>query len=108
MTRYTAGLLIILTASSMLSACSWVKITESGKRVTLNYYEQVTNCQKLGYTRSVVLDKIGFFKRNARTMTEELVMLAQNEAALMGGNTIVARGPVKEGEMVFDVYWCQP
>jgi len=108
MKQHITSLLTILTALSMLSACSWVKTTKSGQQVTVKTYQQVTDCRKLGYTRSSVLDKIGFFQRDTDTMTKELQILAQNEAALMKGNTIVARGPVKNGQMIFDVYLCRP
>lgn len=108
MKHYTVGLLITFTALSMLSACSWVKTTDSGKHVMVKTYEQVGDCQKLGYTRSSVLNKVGLIQRNRQTMTMELQALAQNEAASMGGNSIVARDPVKDGQMVFDVYLCQP
>ncbi len=100
------GVLLSVVVLS-LTACSWVKVTEEGNQVVLRGYEEVTMCKKLGYTRSLVKDKIGFIERDADKMTEELIVLAKNEAAVMGGDTIVARAPVKDGQMVFDVYRCK-
>jgi hypothetical protein len=37
-----------------------------------------------------------------------LVALARNEAALMGGDTVVAESPVKDGRQLFGVYRCRP
>ncbi|WP_373020063.1 DUF4156 domain-containing protein [Thiomicrorhabdus sp.] len=99
---------LLLIAAVSLTACSWVKVTEEGNQVVLRGYEEVTMCKKLGYTRSLVKDKIGFIERDAEKMTEELIILAKNEAAVMGGDTIVPRAPVKDGQMVFDIYRCKP
>ncbi|MDG6778104.1 DUF4156 domain-containing protein [Thiomicrorhabdus sp. zzn3] len=110
MKKVTAGVraLVAATAVATLSACSWVKVSEQGAQVSVSSYEQVASCEKLGYTRSLVKHKIGFIERDADKMTGELTALAQNEAALMGGDTIVPRAPVKDGVMVFDVYLCNP
>lgn len=110
MKKLTTGLkaLFVTALVTMLSACSWVEVTEQGAQVSVSSYEQVASCEKLGYTRSLVKNKIGFLDRDVDKMTEELTTLAQNEAALMGGDTIVPRAPVKDGVMVFDVYLCNP
>lgn len=97
-------LALILTV--FLSGCSWVSVSEEGRQVELSRYEQTVDCKKLGFTRSLVKHKIGFVERDREKMTQELVALAKNEAAIMGGDTIVARGPVKQGVMVFDIYRC--
>jgi hypothetical protein len=47
-------------------------------------------------------------KTGHRKVAGELEALARNEAALMGGDTVVAELPVKDGRQVFGVYRCQP
>jgi hypothetical protein len=89
-----------------LGGCTWVKPTEAGKGVTLVPVANVTHCERLGATKSSVKHKIGSMDRNEEKVTEELVTLARNEAAEMGGDSIVAQGPAEDGEMRFDVYRC--
>lgn len=101
---WSAGCLLLVLS---LAGCSWVKVSEQGALVAVSDYDAVAHCSKLGFTRSLVAHKIGFIERDAETMTQELTDLAKNEAALMGGDTIVPRAPVKQGQMVFDVYRCQ-
>lgn len=102
MTRFFA-----IFAVLALTACTWVEHTNIGKEVTLVKAFHVAHCKKLGQARTVVKDNIGFFDRDAEQVREELVILAQNEAAVMNGDTIVALEQVKEGSLSFDVYRCQ-
>ncbi|WP_127470679.1 DUF4156 domain-containing protein [Thiomicrorhabdus aquaedulcis] len=89
-----------------LSACSWVKPIEGANRVDIKYAYDVTNCQKIGSTTSTARDKVGFFERDINAIRGDLTKLAQNEAARMGGDTIVATTPPIDGRMSFDVYRC--
>ncbi|MDX1348132.1 MAG: DUF4156 domain-containing protein [Thiomicrorhabdus chilensis] len=101
---WSAGWLLLILS---VTGCSWVKVSQQGALVAVSDYDSVAHCSKLGFTRSLVAHKIGFIERDADTMTQELTDLAKNEAAMMGGDTIVPRAPVKQGQMVFDVYRCQ-
>lgn len=96
-----------LALLSSLPACSFIKVSETAEAVKLASYYEVSGCQKLGFTRTQVLAKIGFIERDSDTMTAELADLARNEAVAMGGDTIVPQAPVKDGKMVFDVYRCK-
>lgn len=97
-------LLIILVMA--VPACTWVKPTEAGARVVVNDTFSLRHCDKLGTTTTSVKHKVGSLDRKAEKVTQELVTLARNEAAVMGGNAISSRGPVEDGSMVFDVYSC--
>jgi Domain of unknown function (DUF4156) len=99
--RYT-----LLAAVFWLPACTWVEPTKEGSAVLLVKDFNVAACKKLGSTTSTVKHKVGIITRDEETVTEELVTLAKNKAADMGGNSIVAQGPANEGRMSFDIYKC--
>jgi hypothetical protein len=89
-----------------LAACTWVEPTKEGSEVFLVKDFNVEGCKKLGSTTSYVKHKVGFVTRGEEKVNEELITLAKNKAAEMGGNSIVAQGPAKEGRMSFDIYKC--
>jgi len=97
---------VLLVAMCGLSACTWVEPTKEGSEVVLVKAYNVETCKKLGSTTSIVKHKVGFVARDEDKVTEELVTLAKNRAAEMGGNSIVAQGPANEGRMSFDVFKC--
>ena len=66
----------------------------------------IENCKRVGTASSSVKHEVGIYTRSQQKVTDELVTLAKNQAAEMGGDTIVARGPASEGSMSFDVYQC--
>lgn len=89
-----------------LPACTWVEPTKEGGQVTLVKPFNVNACEKLGTTTATVTHKVGIITRGEETVTEELVTVAKNRAGEMGGDSIVANGPAKEGVMSFDIYKC--
>lgn len=97
-----AGLL-----AGTLLACTWVPLTSGGEDVRVARPAAVAECQKLGRTTSKTADRVVIFARTERKMSQELQNLARNEAADMGGDTVVAAGPRVEGHQVFDVYRCR-
>lgn len=98
------GVIVLLAA---LQACTWVKPTEAGKQVVVAQDFNIGSCERLGKTTTSVKHRVGAFDRNADKVVEELTTLARDEAAQMGGDTIVAQGPARDGSMVFDVYRCK-
>ncbi|BBN59749.1 DUF4156 domain-containing protein [Hydrogenovibrio marinus] len=98
----------VVAAVVSLSACSFVQTTKEGAQVTLVKEFNVKDCKKLGSTTTSVADKIGIIKRDPETMQKELADLARNTAAKMGGDSIVATSPLKDGTMTFDIYKCKP
>ncbi len=99
--------LVLVPFLLVLSACQWVKTTEGGENVSLVKMAHVVNCEKLGTTTSSVKDSIGFIDRKERKVMDELVTLAKNDAANMGGDTIVANKAISSGSQEFAVYRCQ-
>jgi len=90
-----------------LTACTWVKLTSEGENVkVLNSADSV--CERVGRTVSGGKANIDSFDRNTDKVATELATLARNHSAVMGGNVIVAEGPVtKGGEQTFTVYKCR-
>ena len=102
------SIFLIISILFLLSSCTWVEPTLQGseiKLVDLNG-ETLKSCKKLGSVTSMVKHEIGFFTRSEEKVTTELATIAQNEAAEMGGDTIAAEGPVKDGRRTFNVYKC--
>lgn len=99
------SLLTVLAAG--VSACSWVPISPEGEAVSVLTESQVANCDRLGQTTSKVPHKVGFLKRTESQQSEELAILARNEAANMGGNAVVAAEEPSEGRQRFIIYRCQ-
>ncbi len=104
MNRLSGIILIVLIM--FLPGCTWVKPTVLGEDVSLVEQGAVEKCEKLGTTTSYVKHTLGPIDRNKEKVREELVTLAKNRAAEMGGNTIVAEGQPEMGNMSFKVYWC--
>lgn len=96
---------VVLVSAVSLGACTWVETTESGAQVQL-LTEPSAGCQHLGRVTTSVKDSLGPFDRNEDRVREELVALARNRAAVMGGNAIVLSQPAVEGEAGFEVYNC--
>ena len=96
--------IVILLAT--MPACTWVKSTDASQNVRLLTSEQVSQCKKLGRATVSVLDKVGFISRSEEKMEGELLTLARNSAAEMGGDTVVVAGSISKGEQPFDVYQC--
>jgi hypothetical protein len=100
------GTLIVLLALGA-AGCAWVRLTPEGEDVRVASAGEVSACEKLGATHSKTSDRAGIFARNPRKIDEEVEFLARNEAANMGGDTIVSQGPISEdGRRSFDVYRC--
>lgn len=89
-----------------LSACTWVEPTKGSTEVLLVKAGNVSNCNKLGTTRASVTHKIGVLTRDEESVREDLVAIAKNSAVKLGGDSIVARDPIVDGNLDFDVYKC--
>jgi hypothetical protein len=89
-----------------LFSCTWVEPTREGSEVTLVEALDVETCSRVGTATASVRHKVGVYTRSQDKVTEELITLGKNQAAEMGGDSIVAKGDPDEGSMSFDVYKC--
>lgn len=89
-----------------LTACAWVKVTGKGEGVrVLQSAQSLESCKKMGNVNSKVISQF-IFDRDAEKVAGELADLARNEAALMGGDTIVPVSKIIDGRRSFAVYQC--
>jgi hypothetical protein len=83
-----------------------VKLTEGGNAVRVAKAGEVAGCTSKGRTHAQTTDRVLIFARRDASIHSELESLARNEAALMGGDTIVPATPIEGGRQTFDVYSC--
>ena len=98
----------LTTLVALLHACTWVKTTPDGAKVRVAQASEVGNCASKGEVTASLKSRVGAFERKPGKVAGELEALARNEAATMGGDTIVAKSLVNEGRQSFDVFSCQP
>jgi hypothetical protein len=101
-----AALLIPLAGLAGLGGCSWVSLTPSGERVRVLQPEEVGACERVGKTSATTKASVIGIGRSYLDIVEELENLARNAAEGMGGDTVVAEGPVVGGTRTFGVYRC--
>jgi len=84
-----------------------VKATPEGENVTVSQAAGTENCLRKGEVESVLKSRVAGVERNATKVAGELETLARNEAARMGGDTIVAESNVRNGKQTYGVYRCR-
>lgn len=92
--------------SSLLSGCAFVQLNDGAGSVALSTPEAVGGCRKLASTSVSVVPRFGIVERSQEAMGAELDILARNEAAQTGGNTVVAASPMLDGRRRYDIYRC--
>lgn len=97
--------IVIVAAVVLLPACSFVNVSDAGKAVVVKSAAEVEQCEPKGTTNAQVLSKI-IFKRVEESMAAELADLARNQAAEMGGDSIVPTSEIVDGKQSFAVYKC--
>jgi hypothetical protein len=97
---------IALLNGSLATACVWVDLKPGGEKVRVLAAEEVGRCTSIGRVSAVTAASVGFIARGKDTVQEEVYRLARNNAASMGGDTIVPAGPLIDGEQPFRVYRC--
>ncbi len=99
-------LMVTVLLAFSLTACAWVKVTGKGEGVrVLQSAQSLESCKKLGNVNSKVISQF-IFDRDAEKVAGELADLARNEAALMGGDTVVPVSKIIDGRRSFAVYQC--
>lgn len=98
----------LLTLISLsLSACaSWVSLTAGGEAVSVREPSAVSACDRVGRVTARSRDEIATIDRSAERLQNELLVLARNEAATLGGDVIVPDSVIQEGSQTFVVYNC--
>lgn len=99
-------LLLAFSATILLAGCNWVQLTGAGASVRLATANQITNCTRVGRTLVHTVSKVTFVQRGGDKQQNELITLARNEGADLGGNVVVAESTIRDGEQTFGVYRC--
>lgn len=106
MQRRHSPLFSVPVLALVLTSCTWVSLTPEGEGVVVLQPGAVANCQRVGRVTSRTTDEIVTVDRSAEKLQNELLVLARNEAAALGGNAIVPDSVIQEGAQVFSVYNC--
>lgn len=96
-----------LFSALLLGACTFVPLNPGAEKVTQVKLDHIQTCSKLGSTTVNVIEKMGLIERTPESIQDNLVTLAKNNAASMGGDTIVAADAVVGGKQTFLVYKCK-
>ncbi len=99
-------LTILILATAMAGCTTWVKLDDGAENIRLVPTGEVGNCERVGQTTVSVRDRVSLYQRRPAQVEKELANLARNSALEIGGDTIVADGPVDEGRQRFIVYRC--
>lgn len=100
---------LILVAAVPLAACSWgIKLDSGGQKVRTAWDGNVSGCKDMGQITVSVLDHVGPMDRNGLKVSDELDVMARNEAAGMSADTIKPLGEPRDGQQSFGAYHCGP
>jgi len=97
---------ILILFSTMLTACTWVKLTPEGEKARVLSPTEVHRCKKLGTTTVSVKATILGFERNKKTIGKELETLARNRAMDLKGDTVVPQTKIEKGQRTYIIYRC--
>ncbi|MEQ8858537.1 MAG: DUF4156 domain-containing protein [Pseudomonadales bacterium] len=97
----------LLLAVLGLNACTWIELTAAGAGVAQGTPGAVYGCELVGNVAASTQDRV-LLKRGRGKVAEELIVMARNEAATLGGDTVVPAGPMVDGRQDFKVYRCGP
>ena len=90
----------------LISACTWVELSDEGKNVRIVSMNDIKACKKMGTVTVSLKDKIAGFDRNQDKVKRELEHLARNMSVDLKGDSIVPVSPIKNGKQTFAVYKC--
>jgi hypothetical protein len=98
---------VLIIFGTALSGCTWVPLTPAAENVRIGGRDSLDDCTRVGTTKARTKLRVGIFNRSEKKIAEELSTLARNDAPELGGNTIVAEGPVgNDGMQRFAIYAC--
>ena len=103
----TLSLIALLTLP--LAACSWgIKLDSGGRNVRAAWSGDVSGCRDMGKITVSVLDHVGPVDRSDLKVSDELEVMARNEAAGLGADTVKPLGNPRDGEQNWAAYRCGP
>ena len=99
-------LIPLAAVAVLIAACTWVPVSQQGADVQVFPPNEVGKCERKGKVTVSVKHKIAGAHRSGEKVSLELITLARNAAAKMGGNMVSPETDPNEGSQVFGVYVC--
>ncbi|HET7369328.1 MAG TPA: DUF4156 domain-containing protein [Gammaproteobacteria bacterium] len=91
----------------LIAGCgNWIEVKPQARDVAILEPAQVASCQYLGKSEAAVLNEAGFLPRNPQAINADLVNIARNDAAQMGGNAVAPLSERDHGHQTFGIYRC--
>lgn len=101
------SLVIAALGAASLAACSWgIKLDSGGEKVRVAWDGNVGGCRDAGKVTVSVLDRVGPVDRSGLKVSDELEIMARNEAAGLGADTIRPLGDPRDGAQSWGAYSC--
>ncbi|MDQ2070635.1 DUF4156 domain-containing protein [Natronospira bacteriovora] len=101
------AIIVLLTGSLALSACTWVRMEPGADDILLLPERRVQDCERLGTVEVSVLARVAGLDRHEEEIEKDLANLARNHAVERGGDTIAALSTIEDGKQRFGVYRCE-
>ncbi len=99
--------LLLLAPVLLLAACSWgITLSQAGRNVRTAWNGDVSGCRELGKVTVSVMDHVGPVDRNNITVSDELEVMARNQAAEMHADTIKPLANPQDGSQPWGAYQC--
>ncbi|MEO7062164.1 MAG: DUF4156 domain-containing protein [Dokdonella sp.] len=100
---------LLIAATLPLAACNWgIKLDSGGNKVRTAWNGDVDGCKEMGKITVSVVDHVGPVDRSDLKVRDELEVMARNEAAGMGADTIKPLGDPRDGAQDWSAYHCGP
>jgi hypothetical protein len=91
----------------LIAGCgNWIEVKPQARDVAILEPAQTASCQYLGKTEAAVLNEAGFLPRNPQAINADLVNIARNDAAQMGGDAVAPLSERDRGHQTFGIYRC--
>jgi hypothetical protein len=101
------SLILAMLGAASLAACSWgIKLDSGGEKVRVAWDGNVGGCRDAGKVTVSVLDRVGPVDRSGLKVSDELEIMARNEAAGLGADTIRPLGEPRDGAQSWGAYTC--
>ena len=90
-----------------LGACSGgIKLDSGGRDVRVAWNDDVSHCRPAGSINVSVLDNVGPYRRSGLKVGDELEVMARNQAASLGADTIKAVNKPQDGAQDWAAFVC--
>lgn len=97
----------LAVATLVLGACSWgLKLDSGGRDVRVAWNDDVSHCRPAGSINVSVLDNVGPYRRSGLKVGDELEVMARNQAASLGADTIKAVNKPHDGAQDWAAFVC--